>query len=142
MFNLGLSEIVVIAIVLIIVVGPEKLPMVMKNVGKALRTVRSASREIQSTVGLDELWREDVLQTPPPPREPPASTVSRQAALGPSAAAASSTATEPAKPAAEPAPAAPAAAAPTAPASDATPSAPAASAAHGSPTPGDVKGDG
>jgi sec-independent protein translocase protein TatB len=77
MFNLGFGEILVICVVLIIVVGPERLPAVMKNVGKAMRTVRQASREIQSTVGLDELWNEDVL-APPRPRVPPPSTVSRQ----------------------------------------------------------------
>jgi Tat protein translocase TatB subunit len=78
MFNLGFGEILVICVVLIIVVGPERLPAVMKNVGKTLRTVRQASREIQTTVGLDELWREDVLAPPPPrPRVPPPATVSR-----------------------------------------------------------------
>jgi Tat protein translocase TatB subunit len=78
MFNLGFGEILVICVVLIIVVGPERLPAVMKNVGKTLRTVRQASREIQTTVGLDELWREDVLAPPPPrPRTAPPATVSR-----------------------------------------------------------------
>jgi Tat protein translocase TatB subunit len=78
MFNLGFGEILVICVVLIIVVGPERLPAVMKNVGKTLRTVRQASREIQTSVGLDELWREDVLAPlPPRPRVPPPATVSR-----------------------------------------------------------------
>jgi sec-independent protein translocase protein TatB len=78
--SLGFGEILVICIVLIIVVGPERLPSLMKNVGKAVRTVRQASREIQATVGLDELLREDVLYTPPdPPSPPPAATISRGA---------------------------------------------------------------
>jgi sec-independent protein translocase protein TatB len=157
MFNLGLSEIIVIAIVLIIVVGPERLPQVMKKVGGALRTVRQASREIQTTVGLDELWREDVM-APPRPRVPPNATVSRQAELGPSAAAAVSPADSAAPANASPAPAAaagpavaaavvPAAtpAAPAAPVESPAPAAPAptapVAAASTTPAAGDVKGE-
>ncbi|MFI5308047.1 MAG: Sec-independent protein translocase protein TatB [Polyangiales bacterium] len=78
MFNIGFSEMLVICLVLIIVVGPERLPAMMKTVGKAIRSVRQASRDIQTTVGLDELWREDLMHTPPPPlAPPPAATVSR-----------------------------------------------------------------
>lgn len=68
MFNLGIGEIALIAVVLIIVVGPERLPTLMRTVGKSLRTLRQASRDIRTTVGLDELMREDVLRTPPRPR--------------------------------------------------------------------------
>lgn len=75
MFSLGFGEILVICVILIIVVGPERLPTVMKGVGKTMRTVREASREIRSTVGLDELMRDD----PPRPvyRPPPSATVAR-----------------------------------------------------------------
>jgi Tat protein translocase TatB subunit len=76
MFSLGFGEILIICVILIIVVGPERLPQVMKGVGKTMRTVREASREIRTTVGLDELMRDD-----PPPRPqyrpPPAATVAR-----------------------------------------------------------------
>lgn len=75
MFSLGFGEILVICVILIIVVGPERLPTVMKGVGKTMRTVREASREIRTTVGLDELMRDD----PPRPiyRPPPPATVAR-----------------------------------------------------------------
>ena len=129
MFNLGFGEILVICVVLIIVVGPERLPAVMKNVGKTLRTVRQASREIQNTVGLDELWREDVLNTPPPrPRMPPPATLSRETAPAPTAStseavasttgAVASTTGAVATPSVESAPAAETASPPTPPASD------------------------
>jgi sec-independent protein translocase protein TatB len=75
MFSLGFGEILIICVILIIVVGPERLPTVMKGVGKTMRTVREASREIRTTVGLDELMRDD----PPRPvyRPPPPATVAR-----------------------------------------------------------------
>lgn len=77
MFNLGFGEILVICVILIVVVGPERLPTLMKNVGKGMRTVREATREIRTTIGIDEMMREDVLQPAPPKRPPPAATVSR-----------------------------------------------------------------
>lgn len=81
MFNLGFGEILIICAVLIIVVGPERLPTLMKTVGKTLRTVRQASQEIKATVGLDELMREDITRPlpPPKPRLAPVATVSRDA---------------------------------------------------------------
>src|SRR5690242_17630278 len=105
MFNLGFGEILVICVVLIIVVGPERLPSVMKSVGKALRTMRQASRDVQSTIGLDELWTDDVLN-PPPPRPPPPATVSRAALpeTNPAPATPSAAETPPASGAAQPAP--------------------------------------
>lgn len=85
MFNLGFGEILIICAVLIIVVGPDRLPSLMKTVGKTIRTVRQASREIQTTVGLDELLREDITRPlpPPKPRLAPSATVSRDAAVTP-----------------------------------------------------------
>lgn len=73
MGNLGFGEIAVILIILLIVVGPTRLPTVMKSTGKAMRTLRQASRDIQTSVGLDEMMREDVLRPTPPKRiAPPA----------------------------------------------------------------------
>ncbi len=84
MFSLGFGEIVIICLILIVVVGPERLPAVMKNVGKTMRSVRQASRELRETVGLDELMREDVLR-PMPQRRPPAATISRTDDAAPAA---------------------------------------------------------
>lgn len=120
MFNIGFGELAIICIVLIIAVGPERLPSMMKTLGKTIRTLRQASRDIRASTGIDELLREDFdLYSPPtPPRRPayvpptpepeaPA-PVSRQEALAPpiDAAPAQQTPAEPAP--AEPAPAAPA----------------------------------
>ena len=79
MFNLGFGELAVIFIVLIIAVGPDRLPTMMKGLGKTIRTVRQASRDIRATVGIDELMREDLLQAPP--RRPvPKAAIARPAA--------------------------------------------------------------
>src|SRR5512137_2133355 len=58
MFNLGIGEILVIAIILIIVVGPDRLPELMRNLGKALHGIQKANRDLQASVGLDQLRRE------------------------------------------------------------------------------------
>jgi Tat protein translocase TatB subunit len=74
MFNIGFGELAVICIVLIIAVGPERLPSMMKTLGKTLRTLRQASRDIRASTGIDELMREDfdlyAPLKPSPPRRP------------------------------------------------------------------------
>jgi sec-independent protein translocase protein TatB len=74
MFNIGFGELAIICIVLIIAVGPERLPSMMKTLGKTIRTLRQASRDIRASTGIDELLREDFdLYSPPsPPRPRPA----------------------------------------------------------------------
>jgi sec-independent protein translocase protein TatB len=104
MLGLGFGEIVLLCIILIVVVGPERLPDVMKGVGKTMRTVRQASKDLRGAIGIDEMMREDVLRPPPPqPRKPPPASVSRNAEVAPAAPAADATAanTTPAQPAAD-----------------------------------------
>lgn len=79
MFNLGFGELAVIFVILILAVGPDRLPTMMKGLGKTIRTVRQASRDIRATVGIDEMLREDVL-APPPRRPVPKAAVARPAA--------------------------------------------------------------
>jgi sec-independent protein translocase protein TatB len=68
MFNIGFGELAVICIVLIIAVGPERLPSMMKTLGKTLRTLRQASRDIRASTGIDDLMREDFDFNAPPRR--------------------------------------------------------------------------
>jgi sec-independent protein translocase protein TatB len=70
MWNIGFGELAVICIVLIIAVGPERLPSMMKTVGKTVRTLRQASRDLRESTGIDELLREDFDYHPPPVRKP------------------------------------------------------------------------
>jgi sec-independent protein translocase protein TatB len=64
MFGIGFGEMLVIAVVILIAVGPNKMPTFMKAVGKGLREFRRATRELKSSVGLDELLRDDDLRRP------------------------------------------------------------------------------
>lgn len=62
MFGIGFSEIVIILVVLLIAVGPEKMPTFMKAVGRGMREFRRATRELRSSVGIDELLRDEDLR--------------------------------------------------------------------------------
>lgn len=78
MWNIGFGELAIICIVLIIAVGPERLPSMMKTVGKTVRTLRQASRDLRESTGIDELLREDFDYHPPPRRPAPVATVARE----------------------------------------------------------------
>jgi sec-independent protein translocase protein TatB len=69
MFNIGFGELAIICIVLIIAVGPDRLPSMMKTLGRTMRTLRQASRDIRASTGIDELMRED-FDLDAPPRRP------------------------------------------------------------------------
>ncbi len=56
MLDIGWTEIMVIALVLIIVVGPKDLPRVLRTVGKWTAKAKSLSREFQRSI--DDLARE------------------------------------------------------------------------------------
>lgn len=75
MLGIGFGEFILIFVVLLIVVGPDKLPTLMKTVGRTVRGLRNASRDIRSAVGIDELMRDDYLYSPPARRAPPAQTL-------------------------------------------------------------------
>lgn len=60
MFDIGWSEMAVIALVALIVIGPKDLPRTMKTVAQWMRKARSLTREFQS--GIDEMVREAELE--------------------------------------------------------------------------------
>lgn len=53
MFNLGGGEILVILVVALLVLGPDKLPRFMRTVGKAVGDLRRASTDFQRTMNLE-----------------------------------------------------------------------------------------
>lgn len=61
MFDIGFVEMLVIAIVGMVVIGPERLPGVARGVGRAIgqlrRFLKSLQRQLEQEVRLDELKR-------------------------------------------------------------------------------------
>lgn len=59
MLGIGWSEMLVIAVVVLIVVGPKDLPMMLRNIGRAVGTVQRMGnefrRELDKTIAADEL---------------------------------------------------------------------------------------
>ena len=59
MFGIGSGEMLVFAVVVLIALGPKRLPEFMKTVGKGLREVRKATNDLRKHSGIDELMRDD-----------------------------------------------------------------------------------
>ncbi len=62
MFGVGFGEFLVIAVVLVLVVGPESMPRLMRSLARGIREFRRATRELRQQVGLDELLAEEELR--------------------------------------------------------------------------------
>ena len=62
MFGIGGTELVVIAIVLLIAVGPSKLPKLLKAVVKGYSELRRATRELRASTGIDEILQDEDLK--------------------------------------------------------------------------------
>lgn len=56
MFDIGWSELAVIAVVALVIIGPKDLPKVLRTVGQWVSKARSMAREFQS--GIDDMVRE------------------------------------------------------------------------------------
>lgn len=81
MFGMGFSEIVVILVIALIFLGPEKLPQAAKSISKGIRDLRKQTRELQNTIESDEAiggairdlrsaMRGEEPRTPPKPPPP------------------------------------------------------------------------
>jgi Tat protein translocase TatB subunit len=68
--NLNIVEILVVLAVALVVLGPERLPEVLRTLGKIVRELRSASNEVIRE--LTEAMDEDSHPKPPPPASPEA----------------------------------------------------------------------
>ena len=60
MFDIGYSELLLIAIVALVVIGPKDLPNVMRTVGKWVGKARGMARHFRS--GIDTMMREAELE--------------------------------------------------------------------------------
>ncbi len=54
MFGIGMPELILIAVVALIVLGPKKLPELAKSMGKAMREFKKATSELKETFQIDE----------------------------------------------------------------------------------------
>ena len=93
MFDIGFDEMLVIAIVAIIVIGPKDLPLALRTVGRWVAKMRRISGHFRSGIetmireaeleDMEKKWREQneaILNAPP---HPPVEAASAEAALPP-----------------------------------------------------------
>ena len=57
MFGIGGSELIVLSLALIIIIGPKQLPIVMQSLGKFVREILNARNEFMKSVDEDENLR-------------------------------------------------------------------------------------
>lgn len=55
MFGISFAELMIIFLLILVVMGPEKLPEVARWAGKGLREVRKATNTLRSALAMDEL---------------------------------------------------------------------------------------
>lgn len=60
MFGIGITEMLMIAVVALVVIGPRKLPSTLKTIGKAIGQFRRVVNQIKDEVGYDEVVDEVV----------------------------------------------------------------------------------
>lgn len=62
MFDIGFSELLIIAVITLIVMGPERLPETVRTIslwlGRMKQMFSSAKRELENEVGMDEIRRQ------------------------------------------------------------------------------------
>ena len=83
MGNIGMPELVMILVLALLLFGPQKLPEIGKQVGKALGEFKRTSNELKRTIE-DEMDRA-TKETPPvepPPSPPPAGAAPSDAPAG------------------------------------------------------------
>jgi sec-independent protein translocase protein TatB len=96
MFGMGMTEIVVILVVALLFLGPDKLPDAAKSISRGIRDLRKQTRDFQETIETDteiggairdiqSALRGDDARRPPvrkPPPEVPAVTAAAAAVTG------------------------------------------------------------
>lgn len=55
MFNIGMGEMIIVAVVALFVFGPGKLPEVARAVGKGLREFRKAMQDVADDLNAEEI---------------------------------------------------------------------------------------
>jgi len=58
MFGMGLGELVVVALVALVVIGPKDLPVYLRRAGQFARKLRVMAGDLREQSGIDEVLRE------------------------------------------------------------------------------------
>jgi sec-independent protein translocase protein TatB len=58
-FGVGFSEVVLVALVALVVVGPQKLPSMLRTVGEWVGRLRRLTIEMRAQTGIDAILREE-----------------------------------------------------------------------------------
>lgn len=58
-FGVSFGEIAVIALVVLVVVGPQKLPGMLRSLGQWIRKARIMTSEVRAQTGIDEILRQE-----------------------------------------------------------------------------------
>lgn len=59
MFGISFAELVVIATMALVVVGPQKLPGMLRTLGHWMRKLRKLTTEVRAQTGIDQILREE-----------------------------------------------------------------------------------
>lgn len=59
MFGISFSEILLIAIIALVVVGPQKLPGMLRSLGQWIARLRRLTTEVRAQTGIDDVLREE-----------------------------------------------------------------------------------
>ncbi len=71
MFNIGSGELVLIAVVALLVLGPKRLPELARGLGKFLREFRRQTDEVRNVVEREFYKMDKEMDGPPPPANTP-----------------------------------------------------------------------
>jgi sec-independent protein translocase protein TatB len=82
MFEVGFSELLLIMVLALLVLGPQKLPKVVGQVGRWMGRARAMARQFREQL---EIEAADAQRPPPPPATPPPSVASPPAGSSPPA---------------------------------------------------------
>ncbi len=62
MFGIGFGEMLLIAVLVLIAVGPDKLPTMLRTAAKSYRQFRRAAEDLRTSTGLDDFLRDEELK--------------------------------------------------------------------------------
>ena len=90
MFDIGFSEIVLIMVIALVVLGPDKLPKLATDIGRWVGRARAMARQLttqlEQEVRMEELARAPRAKpAPPPPSETPSETPAAEGTTTPPA---------------------------------------------------------